>query len=46
MLTYENRCPICGENRLENVKIKGGVAHCQICSCRYQLEEEIIDASA
>lgn len=32
MLTYENRCPVCGENRTENIRIKEDVAHCQISS--------------
>ncbi|MFD1428481.1 hypothetical protein [Kroppenstedtia sanguinis] len=40
MLTYENRCHLCGEDRVEHVVIKDSVAHCQICGCRYRLVEE------
>ena len=39
MLTYENRCHVCGENQTENIRIEKEVGHCQICGFRYQLVE-------
>lgn len=44
MLTYENRCPVCGEDRLEHVHIQEeGIAHCLICGYWYQLVEDTED---
>lgn len=39
-MPYENRCPVCGEDRPANVQVKRDVAHCQICGYRYRLVEE------
>lgn len=38
-MSYENRCPVCGENRQEHVFVKEQIAHCQICGYRYRLVE-------
>ena len=39
-LTFEERCPLCGEDRGENVTIGETTARCHQCGCLYQPESE------
>lgn len=39
-LTFEERCPVCGEDRAEKVTIKEKRARCHMCGALYQPESE------
>lgn len=42
-MSYENRCPICGEDRNRLIRVTGNRAKCFTCGCSYILSNEIVD---